>query len=605
MIMKQQLLGIILLGATGGFFSQEQPKDIEEISIQGKFLSSDYKKVAENMIVISQQEIASSPAQSIDELLQQVSGLDIRRRGANGVQSDISIRGGSFDQTLVLINGIRMNDIQTGHNSMNFPLDLGNIERIEIIKGPAARRFGNNAYSGVINIVTKAKVGKTIKLFAGFGDFSSYALGTSAHIGDEKFVQSLSANTSSSEGYRHNTDYKINNVFYQNQLKIKDGSFGIQAGFSEKKFGANGFYASPKATEQYEEIQTSIMSLSYQQKFRKLGLKSNLYWRRGQDMYVYIRNRPEVYRNMHIGNNVGGEINASYESVFGTTGLGVELRKEFLTSNNLGIRDRFLSQIFFEHHFSFVQDRLFITPGASWANYGTSGNFFYPGVDVGFNFDNHHKIYANVAKVHRIPTFTDLYYSSRTELGNEFLKPENALSSEIGYQFKTPKITAKVSGFMRNSNDAIDWVKSELDAKWEAQNIGKLDLKGIELEFNHRPTEWLNYSTGYTFIDNKLELSGHLFSKYVLENLRHQFIGKLEWKVKNFSNEWVYRYNQRLNSDIYQLVDTKLSYKKDNYHLYLLVTNLTNMQYSEMGALVPVPMPSRWFHIGIIHNIGL
>lgn len=603
--MKKQLLSIFLFGTWAYFSAQEQPKNIEEILIQGKFLNTPYKKIAENVVVISQQEIANSPAQSVDELLQQVSGLDIRRRGANGVQSDISIRGGSFDQTLILINGIRMNDSQTGHNNMNFPVHLGNIERIEVIKGPTARRFGNNAYSGVINIITKVKVGKEIKISAEFGDFSTYSLGASANIGNEKFAQSLSVNTSASEGYRYNTDYKISNIFYQNQLKIKNGSFGIQAGFSEKKFGANGFYASPKATEQYEEVQASIVSLSYQQKLGNLGLKSNLYWRRGQDMYLFVRNRPEVYRNMHIGNNIGGEINASYQSGLGTTGLGVELRKEFLTSNNLGARDRFLSQVFFEHHFSFFQEKLLITPGISWANYSTAGNFFYPGIDVGFNFNNHHKIYANIAKVHRIPTFTDLYYSSRTELGNEFLKPEKAISSEVGYQFKTPKITAKASGFMRNSANAIDWVKADLNTQWTAQNIGKLDLKGIELEFNHHPTKWLNYSAGYTFIDNKLHLSENLFSKYALENLKHQFIGKLEWKIKNISNEWIYRYNQRLDLGTYQLVDTKLSYKKDNYHMYLLITNITNTQYSEMGALIPVPMPNRWFHIGVSYNIGL
>ena len=350
--MKKQLLSIMLLGSIVSSYAQEGVREIEEVFVQGKFLNTPYKKVVENVVVISEQEIKNSPAQSIDELLQQVSGLDVRRRGANGVQSDISIRGGSFDQTLILVNGIRMNDSQTGHNSMNIPVSMDNIERIEVIKGPAARRFGNNAYSGVVNIITKAKEGKNAKISAEYGDFNTYVLGASVNLGNEKFAQSLSANTTASDGYRYNTDYKISNVFYQNQLKIKNGSLGVQAGFSEKKFGANGFYASPKATEQYEEVQASIVSMFYQQKLGNFGLKSNVYWRRGQDMYLYIRNRPEVYRNMHLGNNVGGEVNASYESAIGTTGLGVELRKEFLVSSNLGQRDRFLTQVFFEHHFS-------------------------------------------------------------------------------------------------------------------------------------------------------------------------------------------------------------------------------------------------------------
>lgn len=602
--MKKHLFSVMLLGAVVGIYAQEQAKEIDEILIQGKFLETPYQKITENISIITQQEIQNTPAQSIEEALQQISGIDIRKRGANGVQSDISIRGGSFDQVLILLNGIRMNDSQTGHNSMNIPVDLENVERIEVIKGPAARRFGNNAYAGVINIITKIKQSKNIKVLAEAGDFSSYTLGLSANIGNEKFGQTILANTSASEGYRYNTDYKINNVFYQNQLKIKDGDIRLQAGFSEKKFGANGFYASPSAKEQYEEVQASIVSLAYQQKFGNFRLNTNAYWRRGQDMYLYIKNRPSVYRNMHIGNNIGGEINASYISKLGTTGLGVELRKEFLVSNNLGQQNRFLTQLFFEHRFSFIQDKLLITPGISWANYDTAGNFFYPGIDIGFNINEQHKLYANVAKVHRIPTFTDLYYKSRTELGNSNLKPESATSSEVGYQFNNQYITAKVSGFMRNAQDAIDWVKTQINDKWTAQNIGNLELKGFELEFKHRPTSWLNYSAGYTFIDNKRKLSGNIFSKYALENLKHQFIGKLETKfLKYFTNELIYRYNQRLDLNNYHLLDGKLSFRKDNYNFYVLVNNITNTQYSDTGILVPVPMPSRWFHIGITYNI--
>lgn len=601
--MKKQLLSVMLLGAVVGFYAQEQPKEIEEVLIQGKFLDTPYQKVTENIVVISQEEIKNSPAQSIDEVLQQVTGIDIRKRGANGVQSDISIRGGSFDQVLILINGIRMNDSQTGHNSMNIPVDLENVEHIEVIKGPAARRFGNNAFAGVINIITKAKKGKNVKILAEGGDFSTYNLSFSSNLGGEKFAQYFSANTSASEGYRHNTDYKISNVFYQNQFKLKEGSIKLQAGFSEKKFGANGFYASPKATEQYEEVQASIVSVAYQQKFGNFRLNTNAYWRRGQDMYLYIRNKPSVYRNMHIGNNVGGEVNASYQSVIGTTGLGVELRKEFLASNNLGHRDRFLSQVFFEHHFSLFQNKLSIIPGISWANYSTAGNFFYPGIDVGFMFDDEHKIYANAAKVHRVPTFTDLYYKSKTELGNPELKPESAESFEVGYRFKNEKIMAKASGFIRNSKQATDWVKADINGKWEAKNIGDLKLKGFEVELSHRPFSWLNYSAGYTFIENKRNLSDNLFSKYALENLKHQFIGKAEIKTfKYLFTEIVYRYNQRLNWDSHHLLDGKVSFKKDNYNLYFLVNNITNTQYSDMTA-VPLPMPKRWFHIGVTYQI--
>jgi tonB-dependent receptor domain protein len=597
--MNKKLFSIVFLGTLATFSAQE--KQIDEVLVQGKFFETPYQKVNENIVVIQHKEIEQSPAKSIDELLQQYTGVDIRKRGGNGVLSDISIRGGSYDQVLILVNGVRMNDSQTGHNSFNIPIDLSNVEQIEIVKGPAARRFGNNAYAGVINIITKSHKEKTVKITAEGGDFEAYSLGANINLGGEKFSQSLQANTAYSTGYRYNTDYQIRNVFYQNQLDIKNGKVGIQAGFSEKKFGSNGFYGS--SADQYEEIQASIVSMAYRQKLGNWGLNANAYWRRGQDMYLWKRQNPAAYRNMHIGNNVGGQLNASYDSKIGTTGLGVELRKEFLASNNLGHRNRFLTQVFFEHHFSFFSEKLQIVPGISWANYDKAGNFFYPGVDVGFNFNENNKIYANVAKVNRIPTFTELYYSNRENIGNADLKPESAISSEVGYRYQNPKITAKVSGFMRNSSDAIDWVRNTSAEKWAAKNVGDMNLKGVEVEFSHRPVDWFSYSAGYTFIDNKRETEGYALSKYALENLKHQLVGKVEARfLKYFSNQLIYRYNQRLDFLSYHLLDYKISFKRNGLDIYGLINNVTNTQYGEVAL---VPLPKRWFHVGISYTIKM
>ncbi|MEA1849146.1 TonB-dependent receptor [Chryseobacterium sp. MHB01] len=588
------------------FFAQAQEKstDIEAIEIQGKLFSTPYKSANQNISVITREEIINSPAKSIDEILQQVTGMDIRRRGANGVQSDIGFRGSSFEQVLLLLNGIRMNDSQTGHNSMNLPVDLSDVERIEVIKGPAARRFGQNAYAGVINIITKVNLGKRVKINVEGGDYQTYELGFNAQVGNEKFSNSLQANSSGSQGYMYNTDYEIRNVFYQSKLNIKDGNIRLQAGFSEKKFGANGFYASKAATEQYEEVQASVISLAHQQTFGRLKLNSNVYWRRGQDMYLFNRQKPEIYRNMHIGNNVGGEVNSGYDWSLGTTGIGVELRKEFLASNNLGERNRFVSQVFFEHHFSLLDHKLNISPGISWANYSNEGNFFYPGLDIGYSFNQNNKVYGNIAKVHRIPTFTDLYYTSKTEQGNPDLLPENAVYAEIGYQFQTKNILAKVSGFLRDTNDAIDWTKMKPeDPVWYARNIGETTVKGIEVEFNHQLKYWLKYTIGYTYLDNRLNKPADFSARYLLDNLKHQIIAKLETRfLKNFTNEVVYRYNERLNNGSYNLVDDKLSFVKKDFSVYVLINNLTNTSYTETFG---VEMPQRWFHIGLSYNFNI
>ncbi|WP_297982480.1 TonB-dependent siderophore receptor [uncultured Chryseobacterium sp.] len=599
--MKKQILSLAFVSLSI-FLSAQESENIEEVHIQGKFLNLPYKKVNENITLITKSEIQNSPSQSIDEILQQYAGMDIRRRGSNGVQSDVSVRGGSFEQVLIFLNGIRMNDSQTGHNSLNIPVDLSNVERIEIVKGPSARRFGNGAYAA-INIITKTFSEENVKISAEGGDYQTYNLGLSSNFGNEKFSGLFSVNSGASEGYRHNTDYKINNIFYQNQFKLTNGKIQFQAGFSEKKFGANGFYASPLATEQYEETQASVVSVMHSQAFGKFNLNSNIFWRRGQDMYLYNREKPEIYRNMHIGNNVGGEINGSYTSNLGTTGLGVELRKEFLVSNNLGDRERFITQLFFEHHFSFIDNKLQVSPGISWANFSNSGDFFYPGIDVGYDFNNQHKIYGNVAKVHRVPTFTDLYYVSRTEQGNANLNPESAVSYELGYRFLKKGLTAKASLFGRNSEDEIDWVKNSAEEKWAAQNIGKVETKGFETEINQNFEGFLkSYSIGYTFTENKLKTES-AFTRYALDQLKHQFIAKIENRfLKNFTNELSYRYQERATGYSYNLLDEKLSFHQNNLELFVLINNLTNTNYTETFG---VPMPKRWFHVGFSYQLGL
>ncbi|NMR32794.1 TonB-dependent receptor [Chryseobacterium aquaticum] len=602
--MNKQILAAFLLTTSICINAQEKTAEIDSIEIQGKFISTPYKNANQNISVITTADILNSPATSIDEILQQIPGMDIRRRGANGVQSDIGFRGSSFEQVLLLLNGIRMNDSQTGHNSLNVPVDLEDVERIEVIKGPAARRFGQNAFAGVINIITKANPVKRVKLRAEGGDYETYGFGLNANFGNEKFSNLLQANSNSSQGYRYNTDFEMRNVFYQNQLKIKNGNIRLQAGISEKKFGANGFYASPAATEQYEELQASIVSLAHQQSFGKLKLNSNVYWRRGQDMYLFNREKPEIYRNMHIGNNVGGELNSSYASNLGTTGLGVELRKEFLASNNLGHRERFVTQVFFEHHLSLLDKKLNITPGISWANYSNEGNFFYPGLDVGYTFYENNKIYGNISKVHRVPTFTDLYYTSKTERGNENLLPESAVYAELGYQYQTKNILAKASGFYRSSSDAIDWIKYSLqDTVWNAQNIGDTEIKGIELELGHQVFNWLKYTVGYTYLDNRFKEFDNGYSRYMLDNLKHQLVTKLQTKfLKNFTNELVYRYNERVNLGSYNLLDAKLNYTRNDLSVYILVNNVTDSEYTETFG---VPMPQRWFHVGFTYNINI
>jgi iron complex outermembrane receptor protein len=132
-----------------------QTVNLDEVVVLDSKISIPFSVKYRSVEIIDSQMIIESGARNLIDLLQQINGLDIRRQGVAGTQADLYIRGGGFDQTLLLIDGMKMDDVQTGHHTLNLLLPIQLIDRIEIIKGPASRIFGQNAYNGAINIVTK------------------------------------------------------------------------------------------------------------------------------------------------------------------------------------------------------------------------------------------------------------------------------------------------------------------------------------------------------------------------------------------------------------------------------------------------------------------
>lgn len=595
--MKKIFISILLINSFITLFAQKE-QILNDIVVEGKSISLPFQNTSQSIYIITKEEIKNSPVSSVEELLSYQAGIDIRQRGAIGVQADVALRGSSFEQVLLLINGIRMNDAQTGHNMMNIPFSLAAIERIEIVKGPSARRYGQNAYAGIINIITKVIDENKFSINALGAEFNTYELGAGVNISSKKINHFMQANVSQSDGYRHNTDFNLRSAWYQNNIKINNGNVKMQAGISEKKFGANGFYATPAAIDQYEELQASLVSFSVEKKYKDVELNSHLYWRRGQDKYLYVRYNPSLYRNMHIGNNMGWETNMSYISKIGITGLGLDLRKEYLKSNNLGTREHFVAALFLEHRFSLLKNKLDITPGINFTKYNDFGNFWYPGVDVGFQIDNASKLFFNTGKTYRVPSFTDLYYLSKTEQGNANLKPEEAFSYEAGYRYSTQKILASIGLFGRTSKNIIDWVKDNETDLWTAENIAKVSTKGMESNVDiHFKGLIKSLSVGYTYINNDLKEINKPFSRYALDNLKHQLVLKSQQRIgKMFINQIVYRYNNRATLSDYHILDDRFTFLSKNTQIFIQINNITNTKYTETNL---VPMPGRWLHAGI------
>ena len=540
------------------------------------------------------------------DLLQQVSGIDIRRRGVPGTQADLYIRGGGFDQTLLLIDGMKMDDIQTGHHILNLLLPIQLIERIEIIKGPASRIFGQNAFNGAINIVTKSLPKFDKKQFEmlvsnpTFGSFKQFGFLINSRLSlKEKFNAQLTFSRSKSDGYRYNTDYGNDFFFFKSKIKTQKNPIIITSGFTEKKFGANGFYASPSATDQYEETQASFLGISTLLGSEKFLIRPKLYWRRGQDEYIYIRNNPSVYRNLHKTNKI--YLDFSFSKLFESSRLnfGIDLSNSSISSNNLGDHNRFTTSLYADYTFKTKDNKLSFSPGLSISNFSDMSTHFFPGIDVGYDFNEKINLYANYGKTYRIPTYTDLYYSDRNTIGNPDLNPEHAITNEIGIKYSNDNIDVSSSFFSRKSSNIIDYVKQSEQDKWEATNIRNLDTNGFDLNFLYKISTHNSLRLGYTYLFDKSYVSEVNYSRYAINSLRHQLNTRLALKYSNkITHTLINRFGERSNKVSHVVYDSNLKYKlSENSYFFINVNNIFNEEYYETNL---VPMPGRNFLIGVI-----
>ena len=603
---QSKLLIIAILILHLNLFSQEKKEiqALDTVLIKSTRIDLPFKENARTIQVISAEFIKNSAATNVADLLQQVAGVDIRRRGTAGSQADLYIRGGGFDQTLLLIDGIKMDDAQTGHHTMNAALPIEVIERIEIIKGPAARVFGQNAFTGAINIVTKSTLANTASVNIEAGSFGQ--LNGSVTVGKEFENSSIIAHVGilTSDGYRHNSDYENKNYLLKGVFNKKEQPIEVIATFFDKKFGANGFYASATATEQYEETQSSLLGASTTFRTEKFKITPRVYWKRGQDEYVYIRDNPSVYRNLHITNKVGVETNASYTSDIGITGFGVDISRVFISSNNLGKRNRTMANLFLEHRFKFADGKIDITPGVAVTYFSDFKFHAFPGLDIGFKLSDNLKAYGNLGVTYRIPTYTDLYYNDRSTIGNSNLKPEEAFAQEIGLKFNSGRFTSSVAIFNRDADNLIDFIRPDLTSKYEATNIAKVNTKGFELNTDYRfKLNEFNQtlSFGYNYLNDDILDQNKDLSRYSLNTLKHQFITRFESKLfKNVRQNIIYKHAERTIGTSYNVWDASVIVDVNKFNFTVTANNIFNAEYIESGF---VPMPTSSLLFGLRYNL--
>ncbi|MEO0293967.1 MAG: TonB-dependent receptor [candidate division WOR-3 bacterium] len=551
-----------------------------------------------NVSIITNKEIENVPLATLADLLKYDEGIDVRERGPEGVQADVSI-GGTFEQTLVLVDGVAINDPQTSHHNLNIPIELEDIERIEILKGPGTTLYGDGAFSGVINIITKKERKEKAELGGFIGDYKLFEgnLSISKEIGFSS--NRFSFSEKKSDGYRYNTDFKNWNFLINSFLEKENVEGDFLFGYKRKDFGANCFYS-----DKYPDQREAINALFFKGDFTlNKSHKITFHSKRHEDDYILDRKNPEWYRNHHITNNYGIGTQSIISSKFGSSGIGSKWDEVRIKSTNLGDHSYGKIAFFFGHSFPEIK-RTTLNFSSSFSYYSNWGWFFYPGVDIGIKITDKTLLYASLQKSSRLPSYTELYYHSPANLGNPELKPEEAFTYEGGIKTIKGNFFINLSGFYRRGENIIDWVRANSTEPWRAINSGKVISSGVEinLEFNpfvktYKKIPIPNVELGYSLFRVTHRDSSSLQSKYLMSTPSHKFIIKVDYEIiRNLHQTWRGIFQKNSSSENVFILDFDICYKIRKIEFFISITNLLNTDYFEGGW---IPMPGRWARGGI------
>jgi len=610
---------------------------LNEIQVSGKRAPGIYQETGRQIAVISREQIEKLPAQSIQGLLRTALGVDIRERGPLGMQADISMRGGSFDQVMILLNGINVTDPQTGHYGLNLPVDLASVERIEILRGPAARVHGPNAFDGAINFVTKSGSENKVSAQLTAGDHGLYNLHAGLSHRKGAFGNYFSAQKGASDGYIDNTDFDILNLYYRGQVTREQSKFSLQLGYNDKSYGANSFY-SASYPNQFDANRTLFAAASMESS-GLIRIRSDVYWRRHHDRFELFRNyigAASWYtgHNYHLSETAGASLNATTSWSLGTTSLGAELRSESIWSNVLGLPmdkpldvpgenegqftrsfNRTNFSVFAEHNIYF--GRFDLSGGVLINRHSNSGYGvdWYPGIDLSYRLTTLLKWTASYNRSLRMPTFTDLFYSGPTNVGNPNLKPERAETYETAFRLRNETYSASVGGFYRIGRDLIDWGRIPGETVYTTSNINRVEALGTEAAADLLLSELIpgqtllrSLSVNYSYVwQDKVSDEGYE-SYYVLDHLRQKLNISLihGLGLPNVEVNWNMQYRDRagyytksdgtrVDHTPFWLTDLRVSWNKGNYGLYAEASNLFDATYSDLSEL---RQPGLWLKLG-------
>ena len=520
------------------------------------------------------------------DLLQLDPALDLQRRAPGGFIADLSIRGATFGQTLVLLNGMRLNDAQTGHFNLDLPVPLEMVTGIEVLKGSGSALYGSDAIGGVVNVRTEPLQNPDLRILAGMGNFGTNEEHGVASGAWGRFSEELGFARDFSSGFAPDRDYRNLALSSMTGVRSKFGGGSLLLAYSDRPYGADQFYGPYPS---WERIKTWFVSAH-----QNLGTKTeaSFAWRRHTDLFVLFRDDPQYYTNRHLLNTWQGGLrrhdNLPLHAVlsYGAEGLG-----ESINSTNLGVRGRTRGSGYVFYDIRSVW-RFSLSAGIREEVYGSGEVASSPSLSGAAWLSSRLKLRASASRAFRLPSFTDLYYSDPANRGNPNLKPESATSYEAGLDaYWRRNIYASLTVFQRRDSNVIDYVRANDDAVWQATNFDRLHFTGVEASAVFEPAAGQRISIAFSALHGVNAGAEVLESKYTFNYPVHS--GMLEWRgtlAKRLVARTRIGVEDRLNRVPYAVWDASAAYASGHIRPFLELTNITSTAYQEIPA---IPMPSR------------
>jgi vitamin B12 transporter len=624
--------------------------EVDTVTVKSARVPMTIAQTGRNISLLRPKEIRQAPYTSLDDLLQYVPGIEVQSRNAFGAQGDITMRGATFSQVMVLVDGMKLNDPLTGHFNHAIPVATAEIERIEVLRGAAAAIYGADAVGGVINVVTKSYQPDRsdyteIEGQVNYGDHSllmgrqGFALqrGRQFITGGFNLTQSSgepiperSVNGNTLSAFRNYFDVKT--VGVQLGTRLDNGwQVRYRTAYDHRDFSARYFYTTSALDKSTETTGTWWNQLQVQKTRANSTTHINLAHKRNTDVFIFSPDFPST--NEHVTHFTNLNINHNWTlSPQFSMNVGTQVDRRSIESNDRGDHQ--------DWHFG-VYGMGVWQPATAWtltasARVDYDENYdleFTPQLNASYQATPALRLRASAGRSIRAANYTERYVSFNLpnltpgrNLGNPNLLAERSWSEELGFDLDLGRAWQwKATGFLRQSGNLIDYVETNESNipnsqnlqdganYFFAQNISDVVTRGVETElwfgkvFDER--RQLRGSLGYTYLNTTNDEG--IVSVYISSHARHLLTtnwilsaGGLDFAVNGLYKVRNARFAESIGSELeesYSLWNVRVGHSiTDQFGIQVQIHNVFDATYQDiLGA----PMPGRWFMAGISFGI--